>query len=67
MRGRGYILVNCAHSNTSFMWNIYRVNEFRGVRVTRSLVFCVYFVDGCLSFCNFSFVHCVVCSSIYGF
>jgi hypothetical protein len=62
----GYILVSCAYSNTSFMWNIHRVNEFRGVRVTRSLVFCVCFVDGCLSFCNFSFVRCVVCS-IYGF
>ena len=53
MWGAGYILVSCAHSNTSFMWNIHNVNEFRGVRVTRSLVFCVCFVDGCLSFCNF--------------
>jgi hypothetical protein len=34
-----------------------------GVRVTRSLVLCVYFVDRCLSFCTFSFGHCVVCSS----
>jgi len=41
---------------------------FSGVRVTRSLVLCVYFVDRCLSFCPFSFGHCVVCSSsIYGF
>jgi hypothetical protein len=41
---------------------------FSGVRVTRSLVLCVYFVDLCLSFCTFSFGHCVVCSSsIYGF
>ena len=24
-------------------------------------------VDRCLSFCTFSFCHCVVCSSIYGF
>jgi hypothetical protein len=31
-----------------------------GVRVTRSLVLCVYFVDRCLSFCTFSFGHCVV-------
>ena len=38
-----------------------------GVRVTRSLVLCVYFVDRCLSFCAFSFGHCVICSSsIYG-
>ena len=40
---------------------------FSGVLVTRSLVLCVCFVDHCLSFCNFSFGHCVVCpSSIYG-
>ena len=40
---------------------------FSGVRVTRSLVLCVCFVDLCLSFCTFSFGHCVVCSwSIYG-
>ena len=41
---------------------------FSGVRVTRSLVLYVCFLDRCLSFCSFSFVHCVVCSSsIYGF
>jgi hypothetical protein len=41
---------------------------FSGVRVTRSLVLYVCFVDRCLSFCTFSFDHCVVCSSaIYGF
>ena len=41
---------------------------FSGVRVTRCLVLCVCFVDRCLSFCTFSFGHCVVCSSsIYGF
>ena len=34
-----------------------------GVRVTRSLVLCVVFVDRCLSVCTFSFGHCVVCSS----
>ena len=34
-----------------------------GVCVTRSLVLCVCFVDRCLSFCPFSFDHCVVCSS----
>ena len=40
---------------------------FSGVRVTQSLVLCVCFVDLCLSFCSFSFDHCVVCSSsIYG-
>jgi len=31
-----------------------------------SLVLYVCFVDRCLSFCTFSFGHCVVCSSIYG-
>jgi hypothetical protein len=41
---------------------------FSEVRVTRSLVLCVYFVVRCLSFCIFSFGHCVSCSSsIYGF
>ena len=41
---------------------------FGGVRVTRSLFLYVYFVDRYLSFCTFSFGHCVVCSSsIYGF
>ena len=36
---------------------------FSGVRVTRSFVLCVCFVDRCLSLCTFSFGHCVVCSS----
>jgi hypothetical protein len=41
---------------------------FSGVRVTRSLVLYVCFVNCCLSFCTFSFDNCVVCSSsIYGF
>ena len=41
---------------------------FSGVRVGRSLVLCVCFVDRCLSFCPVSFGHCAVCpSSIYGF
>ena len=33
--------------------------RFSGVRVTGSLVLCVSFVDRCLSFCTFSFGHCV--------
>ena len=33
---------------------------FSGVRVTRSLVLCVCFVDRCSSFYTFSFGHCVV-------
>jgi hypothetical protein len=41
---------------------------FSGVRVTRSLVLCVCFVDRCLSFRPFSLGHCVVSPlSIYGF
>ena len=41
---------------------------FSGVRVTRSLVLYICFVDRCLSFYTFSFGHYVVCSSsIYGF
>ena len=41
---------------------------FSEVRVTRTLVLCVCFVDRCLPFCTFSFGHCVVCSSwIYEF
>ena len=40
---------------------------FSGVRVTRSLVLCVCFVDRRLSFCTFSLGHYIVCSSsIYG-
>ena len=35
------------------------------VRVTRSLVLYVCFVERCLSLCAFSFDHCVVCPSIY--
>jgi hypothetical protein len=38
---------------------------FSGVRVTRSLVLYVCFVDRGLSFCSFSFGHCVVCSSVF--
>ena len=32
---------------------------FSGVRVTRSLVLYVCFVDRCLSFCTFSLGHCL--------
>jgi len=41
---------------------------FSEIRVTQSLIFCVMFVDRCLSFCHFSCGHCVVCPpSNYGF
>jgi hypothetical protein len=39
-----------------------------GVRVTRSLVLCICFLNNCVSFCPFSFGHRVVCTfSIYEF
>jgi hypothetical protein len=40
---------------------------FSGACVARSLVLYVCFVDRCLSCCQFSFGHSVVCPSIYGF
>ena len=41
---------------------------FSRVDVAPYLVLCVFFVVRCLSFCTFSFGHCVVCSSsIYEF
>ena len=44
------------------------LHGFSGVRVSRSLVLYVCFVDRCLSFCTFPFGNYAVCSSsIYGF
>jgi hypothetical protein len=40
---------------------------FSGVIVTRFLALCVCRVDRCFFLSNFSFGHCVVYSSIYGF
>ena len=40
---------------------------FSEVHVTPSLVLCVCFVNRCWFFCPFSFGHCVICPSIYGF
>jgi len=42
--------------------SVFAMTVISGVRVTRFLVLCVCFVDRCLSFCTFSFGHCVVCS-----
>jgi hypothetical protein len=48
--------------------NLSSPTVFSRVRVTWSLVLCICFVDRGLSFCTFSFDHCVFCSSsIYGF
>ena len=50
----------------SFSW-LSKIRVFSGLRVTRSLVLCICFVDRCLSFCTVSFGHCVVFFfSIYG-
>jgi hypothetical protein len=67
-----YALVNVMVTNTILFTVIVMVTitillVFSEVRVTRTLVLCVCFVDRCFSFCTFSFGHCVVCSSIYGF
>jgi hypothetical protein len=45
--------------NLKLLWNLYSNNLpiVSGVRVTRSLVLCVCFVDRCLSFCPFYFRH----------
>jgi hypothetical protein len=50
----------------TFMEHLNSPPVFSGVRVTRSLVLRVCLVDRCLSFCSFSFGHCVVCF-FYGF
>jgi hypothetical protein len=51
-----------------YRFNLSSPPIFSGVRVTRSLVLCVCFIDRCLSFCPFPYGHCVVCfTSIYGF
>ena len=56
------------HSLLTFPEHLSSSPVFSGVRVTRSLVLYVCVVDRCLSYCAFSFGHCVVCSSsIYGF
>ena len=56
--GAGTAFLSGAHVFTPY---------FSGVRVTRSLVLCVCFVDRCLSFCTFSFGLCAVCPPIYEF
>jgi hypothetical protein len=53
---------------STFPENLSSPPVFSGVRVTRSIVLCVCFVDRCLCFCPFSFGHCIVCpSSMCGF
>ena len=44
------------------------VRVLSGIRAAQSSVFCVFFIDHYLSFCPFSFGHCIVCpSSILAF
>ena len=51
-----------------YILNLSLPTVFSRVRVTRSLVLCVCFIDRYLAFCTFSFGSYVVCSSsIYGF
>jgi hypothetical protein len=80
MIGSEFMHYNWNHSHQTYSTGLRRASEscslhtrhhmsyVSGVRVIRSLGLCVCFVDCCLSFCPFSFDHCVVCSSlIYGF
>ena len=48
----------------TFLGHLSSPPGFSGIRVTRSLVVCIYFVDRCLSLCPFSFGHCVVLFNI---
>ena len=62
-----YCLVS--HIVVSWYWSIWVHPQFLVGLMLLDLYFYVKcFVDCCLSFCSFSFGHCVVCpSSIYGF
>jgi len=53
--------------NEMFMEHLRSPSALSEVRVTRSLVLCVMFYRSLFVFLSFSFVHCVVCPSIYGF
>jgi hypothetical protein len=63
----GYRLPLGEHELLTLPEHLSSLLVFTGVRATRSLVLCVRFVDRCLSVGYFSFGHCVVCPSIYGF
>ena len=52
---------NSTMSNSLILITFYLLPRFCGIRVTRSLVLRVCFVDHCLYFCTCSFGHCVVC------
>ena len=57
---------DCTCASSPFMYN--PPGYVNRVRVTRSIVLYVCFVDHWVFFCTFPFGHCAVCSSsIYGF
>ena len=57
-------MLNATFKNITLPEYLRSLPVLSGVRVTRSVVVCVCFVD---RFCSVSFGHCVVCpSSIYG-
>jgi hypothetical protein len=65
---RFYLCFCSSYSATCRNMHLFTLPVFNGVRVTQCLVLSVCFVDRGLSFCSFSFGHCVVgSSSIYRF
>ena len=60
---RFYLCFCSSYSTTCRNMHLLTRPVFSGVRVTQCLVLSVCFVDRGLSFCSFSFGHCVVCSS----
>ena len=63
-----YVGVDVEHEHIHLPEHMSSPPGFSGVRVARSLVSCVLFLDHCLFFCPFSFGHCIVCPLlIYGF
>jgi len=58
--------LRCLQTETEISREIW-ISSFSRVRLVRSLVLCVCFEDCCLSFCPFSFCHCVICPSIHRF
>jgi hypothetical protein len=55
-------------SNSLLFCSTWVHHQFLVGFILLDLLFSVlFFVDFCLSFCSFSFGHCVICPSIYGF
>ena len=65
--GMSYIVSPVEQELPTLLEHLRSPSIFSGIRVTRSVVLCVCFVDLHLSLCTFSFDHCVVCYFlIYG-